>query len=213
MVDIFSTENLIALIKAAGYLGIFGIIFAESGLLVGFFLPGDSLLFTAGFLASQNFISIYLLIPIVFLGAILGDNAGYLFGNKMGIKIFKKEESRFFNKDNLLKAEDFYKKHGAKAIIFARFIPFIRTFAPIVAGVGRMHYQKFMVFNVIGGLAWAVFVPLLGYFLGNMIPNVDRYLLPIIFAIILVSILPSVIIPLKNLISKFLRKKSFQNDK
>jgi membrane-associated protein len=185
--------DLIELIKTAGYIGLFGIIFAESGLLIGFFLPGDSLLFTAGFLASQGFLNIYILIGLTFIGAVLGDSVGYWFGKKTGNKIFTKEDSLLFKKDNIHKSEEFFKKHGAKAIVLARFVPIVRTFTPILAGVGTMHYKTFLKFNVVGGSLWTIGVSLLGYFLGNLIPNIDKYLLPIILLIIIISILPNVI--------------------
>jgi len=185
--------DLIELIKTVGYIGLFGIIFAESGLFIGFFLPGDSLLFTAGFLASQGFLNIWILIGLTFIGAVLGDSVGYWFGKKTGDKIFTKEESLFFKKDNIRKAEEFFKKHGAKSIVLARFVPIVRTFTPILAGVGTMHYKTFLTFNIIGGALWAIGVSLLGYFLGNLIPNVDKYLLPIILLIIIVSMLPNII--------------------
>ncbi len=190
--------DLITLIKTAGYLGIFGIIFAESGLFIGFFLPGDSLLFTAGFLASQGFLNIWILIILTFVGAVLGDSVGYWFGKKTGDKIFTKEESLFFKKDNIHKAEEFFKKYGAKAIVLARFVPIVRTFTPILAGVGTMHYKTFLIFNVIGGALWAIGVSLLGYFLGNLIPNIDKYLLPIILLIIILSLLPNIIHLIKS---------------
>jgi membrane-associated protein len=185
--------DLPSLVQAAGYFGLFGIIFAESGLLIGFFLPGDSLLFTAGFLATQGFLDIYILIPLLFIAAVLGDSVGYTFGYRLGPKIFKKEDSRFFHKDNLIKAQEFFKNYGGKAIIIARFIPVVRTFAPILAGVGKMPYPTFIVFNIIGALLWAVGVTALGYWLGSIIPDVDRYLLPIIIAIVVISILPNLI--------------------
>ncbi len=185
--------DLIYLIKTAGYLGLFAIVFAESGLLIGFFLPGDSLLFTAGFLASQGFLDIWLLVVLVFVAAVLGDNVGYAFGFKVGPILFTREESILFHKDHLERARIFYEKYGKKAIILARFMPGIRTFAPILAGVGKMHYPDFMKYNLIGGLLWGVGMPLLGYFLGNTIPNVDRYLIPIIVFIIFLSVLPSII--------------------
>lgn len=185
--------DLIALIKLVGYTGIFGIVFAESGLLIGFFLPGDSLLFTAGFLASQGFFDIRVLVALCFIAAVTGDSVGYAFGYRVGRKIFNKEESIFFHKDHLLRAEAFYKKHGGKTIIIARFMPVVRTFAPIIAGVGAMQYSKFLAYNVIGGVLWAVGLTTLGYFLGSTIPDVDRYLLPIVLGIIILSILPSVI--------------------
>ena len=130
--------DLIAIIKTTGYIGIFSIIFAESGLLIGLFFPGDSLLFTAGFLASQGFLRISILMAGSFVAAVIGDSVGYSFGLRMGPKIFKKEDSFFFHKDHLLRAQNFYAKHGGKAIILARFMPIVRTFAPILAGVGNM---------------------------------------------------------------------------
>ena len=184
--------DLIALIKTAGYLGLFGIIFAESGLFVGFFLPGDSLLFTAGLLASSNFLNIYWLIGLTFIAAILGDNTGYWFGKKTGPKIFTKEDSLFFHKDHVTRAENFFKKHGPKTIILARFVPFVRTFAPILAGVGKMEYKTFFTYNLVGGFLWTAGVSILGYWLGKIIPNIDHYLLPIIFLIIIISVLPNV---------------------
>ncbi len=191
--------NLIALIKTAGYLGLFGIVFAESGLLVGFFFPGDSLLFTSGFLASQGYLNLWLLLILTFVAAVLGDNAGYWFGKKVGPMIFKKADSFFFHKNHLDRARTFFEKHGGKSVILARFMPVIRTFTPILAGVGTMEYRKFITFNVIGGFLWAVGVTTLGYLLGATIPNADHYLLPIIAVIIILSILPSLYHYIKHL--------------
>jgi len=191
--EIFSGENLVALIKAAGLLGLFAIVFAESGLLIGFFLPGDSLLFTAGFLASQGYFDIVVLVLLVFIAAVSGDSVGYAFGKKVGKKLFNKEDSFFFKKANLLKAEAFYKKYGVKTIVLARFIPIVRTFAPIVAGAGDMHYKTFVSYNVIGGFLWTFGMTLGGYFLGSIIPDVDKYLLPIILLIIFFSVLPPIV--------------------
>ena len=168
-------------------------IFAESGILIGFFLPGDSLIFTAGLLASQGYFSIWLLLIGGSVAAILGDNVGYHFGRKYGHRIFNKEESLFFHKDHILKAEAFYKKHGPLTIILARFTPFVRTFAPVLAGVGKMDYKTFFLYNIIGGLAWVWGIGLLGFYAGKYIPNVDKYILPFIAAIIFVSILPALI--------------------
>lgn len=190
--------DLVTLIKAAGYLGIFFITFAESGLFIGFFLPGDSLLFTAGFLASQGFLKISTLMVISFLGAVLGDSVGYAFGKNIGPKIFTKEESIFFSKEHLVRAKKFYDAHGPKAIVLARFMPIVRTFAPILAGVGNMHYGTFIFYNVLGGAFWSFGLSGLGYYLGSTIPNIDRYLLPIIAAIIIASIAPTAIHILKN---------------
>ena len=185
-------------IKAAGYLGIFGTVFAESGLFFGFFLPGDSLLFTAGFLASQGYFNILFLSMFCFLGAVLGDSFGYAFGKKTGLKLFAMENSLIFKKSHLEKARVFYETYGGKTIILARFIPIIRTFAPILAGVGVMKYSVFLSYNIIGGALWAVGLPFLGYFLGNVIPDVDKYLILIITAIIIASIFPPIIHILKS---------------
>lgn len=182
--------DLVTLIKTAGYAGLFFIVFAESGLLIGFFLPGDSLLFTAGFLTSQGYLHIIPLAILTFTAAVLGDNFGYAFGRKVGPSIFTKEDSFLFNKDHIKKAQDYYEKYGAKTIVLARFVPVVRTFAPIVAGVGGMKYSTFVVYNFIGGAIWGLGMPLLGYFLGSTVPNVDRYLVPIIATIIFVSFIP-----------------------
>ena len=183
--------DLNSLLKTVGYAGIFAIVFAESGLLVGFFLPGDSLLFTAGFLASQGFFNIALLCAITFVAAVVGDNVGYQFGKKVGPRVFTKKDSLVFSTKNVERTQAFYKKHGGKTIILARFIPVVRTFAPVVAGVGKMEYKTFLFFNLIGGLLWGVGVTMLGYLIGNAIPDVDKYLIPIAFVIILISIAPA----------------------
>src|SRR3990167_4377739 len=154
--------DLIELIKAAGYLGVFGIVFLESGLMVVFFFPGDSLLFTAGFLASQGYLDIKILIAGCFVAAVAGDSIGYYIGAKLGPMVFKKEDSIFFHKKHLEKAQAFYDKHGGKTIILARFMPIIRAFAPVVAGAGKMDYKRFVFFNLIGGILWAVGITLAG---------------------------------------------------
>ncbi|MEI7652861.1 MAG: DedA family protein [bacterium] len=173
---------------------IFAIIFAESGLFLGFFLPGDSLLFSAGVLASQGFMPISVLCIGCFIAATLGVNVGYWFGKKYGRGVFEREALPLVKKHHLEQAEQFYQKHGRKTIVLARFVPIIRTFAPIVAGIARMDYRTFITYNIIGGLIWAVGVTLGGYFLGQLIPanKIDTYLLPIILAIIVISVLPAV---------------------
>lgn len=178
-------------IEAGGILLVAAIVFAESGLLIGFFLPGDSLLFTAGFLAAQGHMNIYTLVVAVTLAAIIGDSVGYNIGKHAGKRLFKKEDSLLFHKDHITRAEKFYEAHGGKAIILARFVPVIRTFAPVVAGIGTMQYRKFLAFNIIGALAWASGITILGHWLGSKIPNIDHYLLPIIAAIIIISIAPA----------------------
>jgi membrane-associated protein len=174
-------------------LGVVVITFVESGLFFGFFLPGDSLLFTAGFLASQDLISIWWLLILCFIAAVAGDNVGYYFGRKTGPMIFKREDSLFFHKKHIERAKVFYDKHGKKTIFFARFIPIIRTFVPIVAGIANMEYKTFMRYNLIGGFAWTWGMLGAGYILGNLIPNAEKYLTPIILTIIAVSFLPAII--------------------
>ena len=191
--------NLPSLIEAIGLLGVFLIVFAESGLLIGFFLPGDSLLFVAGFLASQGYFNIWLLAAVCLLGAVLGDSVGYAIGKKMGPRLFRREDSLLFHKDNLNRAKTFYDRHGGLTIVLARFLPVIRTFAPILAGVGRMRYPLFFFYNIIGGILWALGLTSLGFVLGNTVEDVDRYIIPVILGIIAVSIIPPAV--------HFLRKK------
>lgn len=181
-----------------GIVGLFLVIFAESGLFFGFFFPGDSLLFTAGFLAPILGINIYFLITIVFLAAVLGDNVGYWFGKKVGQKLFTKEDSLFFKREHVLKAHEFFNKYGAKALVLARFIPVVRTFTPIIAGVAEMKYRDFLMWNIFGGFLWGVGVTSAGYFLGQTIPNSEKYLGYIITVIIVVSFVPVVLEILKN---------------
>ena len=178
------------LIATLGLVGVFAIIFAESGLFFGFFFPGDSLLFTAGLLASQGHFNILLLWVGTTICAIAGDSVGYAFGKRIGPKLFTKEDSLFFHKEHIHRTEVFYAKHGKKTIILARFIPIVRTFAPILAGIGRMEYKTFLSYNIVGGVLWTTTLLLFGYTLGAIIPSVDRYLLPIILGIIALSFLP-----------------------
>lgn len=190
--------DLITLIQTLGYLGIWVIVFAESGLFFGFFFPGDSLLFTAGLLASQGFLNVWWLTLVVVSAAILGDSVGYWFGAKVGPKIFTREDSFFFHKRHVERARIFYERYGPHALVLARFIPIVRTFTPILAGVGSMRYRTFLRYNFVGGILWGAGVTLLGYSLGTTIPGIDQYLLPIIFFIIAVSFLPVVWEVLKN---------------
>lgn len=176
-----------------GHLAIWSIIFAESGLFFGFFLPGDSLLFAAGFLASQGFLNIFALIVGCFICAVVGDNVGYATGKRFGHKLFSKEDSLFFHKNHIVKAQKFYDKHGKKTIVLARFMPVVRTFAPIVAGIGKMDYATFFKFNLLGGLVWTSGLCTLGFVLGKSIPDVDQYLLPITIGIVVISIIPSLL--------------------
>lgn len=183
-------HDIDSLLRTVGYAGIFAIVFAESGLLAGFFLPGDSLLFTAGFLASQGVFNIVALCIVTFLAAVIGDSVGYHFGKRVGPRAFQKEDSLVFSKENVEKSQKFFAKHGGKSIILARFIPLGRTFVPVIAGIGKMDYKRFLTFNVVGGFIWAVGVTVLGYFLGSVIPDVDKYLIPIAAGIILITIVP-----------------------
>ncbi len=197
--------DLQELIKWAGVFGVAAIVFAESGLLIGFFLPGDSLLFTAGFLVQIGVLpfNIHLLVFILFVAAVLGDSVGYTFGRRVGRKLFERPNSRLFKKGHLEKAEAFYEKYGAKTIIMARFIPVVRTFAPVVAGTANMHYKTFVSYNIIGGLLWAAGLTYLGFFLGDIFTNhlgldIDQVILPAIAIIILISIMPPIIHILKD---------------
>lgn len=190
--------DIIALIQTVGYLGIFSMVFAESGLFFGFFLPGDSLLFTAGLLASQGFLDVWTLIFLITIGAVLGDSVGYWFGAKIGPKIFTREDSFFFQKQHIERARLFYLKYGSRAMVLARFVPVMRTFTPILAGVGSMPYKTFLRYNIVGGIGWGAGVTLLGYFLGATIPGIEQYLLLIVVGIIVISFLPLVIEILKS---------------
>lgn len=178
------------IIETLGYIGIFCIVLAESGIFIGFFLPGDSLLLTAGLLATQGVLSIWWLLIIVPIAAILGDSVGYSFGRYIGPRLFTKEDSFWFNKKHIQKSRDFYEKHGARAVVIARFIPIVRTFVPIIAGVGEMKYSKFLAYNIIGGFLWADVFLIAGYFLGRAIPNLEQYIVPIVAVVIIVSFLP-----------------------
>lgn len=200
----FDIQEFIATI---GYIGIFSIVFAESGLLIGFFLPGDSLLFTAGAIAGskalQDTLGVELSYPVLaigcFIAAVTGDSVGYWFGHRVGRRLFQREDSLFFKKKYLYRAEALYQKHGGKIIVIARFMPFVRTFAPIVAGIGTMDYRRFISYNVFGGFFWAVGVVTAGYLLGEA---AEGYLMPIIIAIIVVSVLPPAIHVLKDVLAE-----------
>ena len=188
-------RDLRGLVQWAGYFGLTAIVFAETGLLIGFFLPGDSLLVTAGLLASQpGFgLNVYLLGLILSIAAIVGDSVGYAIGRSTGPRIFTRENSVLFNRKHLERAHAFYEKHGGKTIIIARFMPIVRTFAPVVAGVADMHYRTFIAYNVIGGLAWVWSMLFIGYFLGRWVPGIDKHIEPVILVVIFLSILPGII--------------------
>ncbi len=188
-------RDLRGLVQWAGYFGLTAIVFAETGLLIGFFLPGDSLLVTAGLLASQpGFgLNVYLLGLILSIAAIIGDSVGYAIGRSTGPRIFTRENSVLFNRKHLERSHAFYEKHGGKTIIIARFMPIVRTFAPVVAGVADMHYRTFIAYNVIGGLAWVWSMLFIGYFLGRLVPGIDKHIEPVILVVIFLSILPGII--------------------
>lgn len=183
-----------ALIAWGGYAGLTGIIFAETGLLVGFFLPGDSLLVTAGLLAATtgvfNVVWLGLLLSVA---SILGNTSGYAIGQATGERLFRREDSLLFNKKHLYRAHEFYERHGGKTVVIARFMPIVRTFVPVVAGMARMGYRRYTLYNVIGGLGWIWGMLFIGYFLGRYIPGIDRHIETVIAVVILVSLLPGII--------------------
>jgi len=193
------------LITFVGYPGLFLIIFSETGLFVGFFLPGDSLLVTAGLLAGatvpgtthETYLNIYLLNAVLIPAAVLGVASGYFIGHKLGTKLYNRESSRFFKKEYLLKTKAFYDKHGGKTIVIAQFMPIIRTFAPTVAGIAQMKYRKFFQFNVFGSVFWVASMTLLGYFLGN-IPGIEKHIEKVIVIIVFLSISPAIYHWIKN---------------
>lgn len=190
--EIFSKlSDLQGLILWGGYLILIVIVFAETGLLVGFFLPGDSLLVTAGLVAAIDpSLNIGVLNLVLCAAAIAGDTTGYWIGYHFGPKVFSKEDSFFFHRDHLVRTQTFYEKHGPKTIVLARFVPIVRTFAPTVAGAGKMNYKKFLIYNILGGIGWVVSMTLLGYFLGRSIPNIDKKVHWVILIVIVLSLLP-----------------------
>lgn len=177
------------LVKSGGILLISLIIFAESGLLVGFFLPGDTLLFAAGLAAYNGDIPLLPLITAIIAAAIIGDNVGYSIGRRSGPRLFTKKDGLVFRQEYIQKAEEFYEKHGGKTIVLARFTPIVRTFAPVVAGASKMDRKRFMTFNILGGILWGAGMTLLGYFVGRTIPGLDKYIEYVIIAVVIVSIL------------------------
>lgn len=186
----FAHAGLVHIVELVGYPGLFLAVFFESGVFFGFFLPGSSMLFTAGLLATQGLFDIWILIPLLTLAAVLGDSAGYWFGNTVGVSLFFKKDSRFFKHEHLEKAKDFYEKHGVQAVILARFVPIVRTFAPIIAGIANMRYRTFLSYNIVGGFLWAAGIAFIGYFLGRRVPLIEHYLTPIVLVIIVASLVP-----------------------
>ncbi len=217
MSGIFNLFNAEFLITSFGLAGIFFVVFAESGLFFGFFFPGDSLLMTAGLIASRGDLSLPVLVALSALAAVLGDSVGYWFGRKTGEKLFQREDSRFFKKSHLLKAQDFYNRHGGKTIVLARFMPFVRTFAPIVAGAAKMSYPTFLTYNILGGTGWGVGMPLVGFALGTWLRDrftpkqVDNYFLLIVFIVIILSVLPTGLHILKDRQSRQSLLRSIKN--
>ncbi len=198
-------ESLIHAITGLGIAAILLVVYAESGLLIGFVLPGDSLLFTAGYMVNQEILrlfghplNIHLFVAAIALMAILGDSTGYAFGHKVGRKLFLKPNSRFFKKKYLEQAEQFYQKHGSLTIVLARFVPVVRTFAPIVAGASKMHYNTFLLFNIVGGALWAAIFTYLGYFAGAILTKAGVNIEVTAIIIILISVAPMVIHALKQ---------------
>ncbi len=189
----FQLPTLEEIVLWGGYIGLFAIIFAETGLLIGFFLPGDSLLVTAGLLASQGFLDITWLNILLCIAAITGDAVGYYIGLRTGHSLFNRPESRFFKRSHLLKTKEFYEKYGGITIVLARFMPFARTFAPVVAGIAEMKYRRFAMFNIFGGIGWITSMTLLGYFLGRAIPGIENMIEYVIAIVVFLSILPLII--------------------
>jgi membrane-associated protein len=194
IVDLFHRlHNLTELVQWAGIFGLAAIIFSETGLLVGVFLPGDSLLVTAGLLAARGYLNVYALAPLLTVAAICGNSVGYCIGRATGPRIFNRENSLFFNKKHAIRAHEFYAKYGRKTIVLAQFMPIIRTFAPVVAGVGGMKFRQFITFNIIGAVIWIWSMVGIGYFLGSYIPGIDQHIEIVIAIVIFISILPGLI--------------------
>jgi membrane-associated protein len=183
------------ILRAGGYVLLTVIIFAECGLLIGFFLPGDSLLFTAGLFASQNVLGLDIWVLSVLCGvaAILGPLVGYWYGHALGPRLFSREDSLFFHKQHLVRAHEFYERHGGKALVLARFMPIVRTFAPVVAGMASMDYRRFVVYTLVGAAVWAIGVTWAGFFLGTVYPDAGKYLEYIVAVIILASVTPPIV--------------------
>lgn len=183
-------HSLDGLIRWGGYVLLAAIVFTETGLLVGFFLPGDSLLITAGLVAAAGVLNIWWINVILIVAAVVGDSVGYAIGARLGPALFTREKSLLFNPRHVERTREFYARYGARTIVIARFVPIIRTFAPVVAGVGRMEYRKFLTYNVAGGVGWVVSMTWAGYLLGSLIPNIDQYVHVVVLVVIVLSCLP-----------------------
>ena len=182
-----------ALVRIGGLMALIAIVFVETGLFLGFFLPGDSLLVTAGLFAARGDLGLWSIFLFVSLAAIVGDTVGYTIGARTGPKIFTREDSLLFHKKHLITTKEFYDRYGGVTIIIARFMPIVRTFAPLVAGVGGMEYRRFVFYNVAGGVGWVVSMTSLGYFLGKAVPGIDRHIHVVIAVVIFLSLLPAII--------------------
>lgn len=193
MLDMIKNLDLNQLITTIGYAGILLIIFAETGLFFGFFLPGDSLVFTAGMLASRGIFNIWILVPSIVVTAIVGYAVGYWFGDKLGHWLIKRPDSIYFKKRYMTIAHDFYERHGGKALVFGRLVPIVRTFAPIVAGMADMPYSLYTLYNILGALLWGGVITMIGYYIGGLFPNASEFVLPVVIAIVLISVIPGVV--------------------
>lgn len=178
------------LIRWGGYVVLVAIVFTETGLLVGFFLPGDSLLITAGLVAATGALDIWWLNGLLIVAAVVGDSVGYAIGARIGPRLFTREQSWLFNPRHVVRTREFYERHGAKTIVIARFVPIIRTFAPVVAGVGQMAYRRFLFYNVAGGVGWVTSMTWAGYLLGQAVPNIDRHIHIVVAVVIVLSVIP-----------------------
>jgi membrane-associated protein len=191
--DLFHTiYDVESLVRVGGIIGLSAIVFTETGLLVGFFLPGDSLLVTAGLFAARGDLDIAMLLIAASIAAIVGDTVGYNIGARTGPKLFSRRDSLLFNRKHLITTKEFYERHGPFTIVIARFVPILRTFAPVVAGIGAMEYKRFLAYNVVGGVGWVFLTALGGYFLGQMVPNIHDHLHKVIAIVIVLSLLPAI---------------------
>ena len=186
-------RDLPELVRWAGLIGLTTIVFSETGLLVGVFLPGDSLLVTAGLLSARGYLNVYTLVPALMAAAICGNSLGYFIGHTTGPRIFNRENSLFFNKKHAMRAHEFYARHGRKTIVLAQFMPVIRTFSPVIAGVGGMEFRTFIAFNIIGAIVWVGSMVSIGYFLGSYIPGIDQHIEIVIVIVVFISLLPAII--------------------
>jgi membrane-associated protein len=194
IIDLFHRlSNLPDLVQWAGLFGLTVIIFSETGLLIGVFLPGDSLLVTAGLLAARGYLNVYRLAPALTLAAICGNTLGYFIGRATGRRIFNRENGLFFNKKHAIRAHEFYEKYGRMTIVIAQFMPIIRTFSPVIAGVAGMRFREFITYNVLGAVFWVWSMLGIGYFLGSYIPGIDKHIEIVVVIVVFISILPGLI--------------------